>query len=238
MSNAIRLSIKFFKEIKGFQEDTTGKIKAPDDYKMNVMKNIEQILAGGMRDTEMDKLLDRYKAEHPSPNEAYNFDEILSFFQIRAKKTQVKRDPNNLLEPGMFYYHPILQVAPKPPVVKQRDDGSFYTSYEEEEFFLEIKESFTFDDLVAYFYEVMELNGEGFKERDIGAFKHILRSYDLDTVLYTIREARFLAEDLTKPIPKSPFDIRDYVDAGMAVLEERKNICYMEGLDRVIPRTK
>lgn len=238
MSEAIRLSIKFFEEIKGFDKDSTGKVKAPDAYKVSVMSNIEQILAGGMDARELESYMDNYKGNHPQPKEAYSMDDILSFFQVNAKKTVVKRDPNNLLQAGAFYYHPALQVAPPPPTLIQLDDGSFQSSYESEEFFLEIKESFTFEDLVAYFYRVMEMDGTGFKERDIGAFKHILKSYDLDTILYTIDEARFLAEDLNKPRPRSPFDIRDYFNEGTEVLEGRKNTCYMEGLDRVIPRTK
>jgi hypothetical protein len=238
INDAIRLSIKFFEDVKGFPKDSTGKIKAPDKYKTDIMYNIEQVLAGGMKAGVLEQLMNEYKKEHPIPQEAYNIDDILKHFHVDAKKSDIKRDPNNLLEPGRFYFHPALQVAPPPPVTVQLDDGSFKSSYEDEEFFLEIKESFTLEDLVGYFYKVMTVDGSGFKERDIGAFKHILKSYDLDTILYAIDESRFLAEDLGKPAPKSPFDIRDYFDAGEAVLEDRKNTCYMEGLDHVIPRTK
>lgn len=238
MSNAVRLSIKFFEEIKGFGHDSTGKVKAPDSYKLMVMKNIEEVLAGGMSSETMEDYLKRYKEEHEAPEEAYLFDDILSHFKVQARKRIVKRDPNNLLEPGKFYYHPALQVAPPPPVVFQLDDGTFQSSYETEEFFLEVKESFTFEDLTAYFYKVMGLDGQGFKERDMGAFKHIMKSYDVDTILYTIDAALFYAEDYCKSLPKNPFDIRDYIDEGQYNLEERKNTCYMEGLDRVIPRLK
>lgn len=236
MNDAIRLSIKFFKEIKGFGEDATGKVQAPDKYKVDVMKNIEQLLAGGTSVKEMETLMNRYKAVHPNPQEVYMVDEILSHFKVKADKKEVKRDPNNLLEPGRFYYHPALQVAPPPPTIMQREDGTFYSSYEDEEFFLEIKECFTLCDLVDYFYKVMEIDVD-FKERDMGAFKHILKSYDIDTVMYMINEAKAMSEDYGKPTPTSPFDIRDYADDAIAVLEDRKNSAYMEGLDRVIPRT-
>lgn len=238
MSNAIRLSIKFFGDIKQFGTDSTGKVKAPDSYKLMVMRNIEELLAGGMSAETMEQCFERYKKEHEAPEEAYSIDDILSYLKIPARKRIMKRDENNLLEPGKFYYHPALQVAPPPPVVIQLDDGTFQSSYETEEFFLEVKESFTFDDLVAYFYKVMGLDGQGFKERDIGAFKHIMKSYDIDTILYTIDAALFYAEDYCKSLPKNPFDIRDYIEEGEHNLEERKNTCYMEGLDRVIPRLK
>lgn len=238
LNEAIRLSIKFFEEVKGFDKDNTGKVNAPDAYKVSVMKNIEEILAGGMNARELESYIEEYKSRHEAPHEAYSIDDILSFFRVHAKKGNIERDPNNLLQAGQFYYHPALQVAPPPPTVVQLDDGTFQSSYEVEEFFLEVKESFTCENLVDYFYQVMGQDGQGFKDRDVGAFKHIMKSYDLDTILYTIDEARFLAEDLNKPIPRSPFDIRDYFEYGEAVLEERKNTCYMEGLDRVIPRTR
>jgi hypothetical protein len=237
LNEAIRLSIKFFEEIKGFGKDSTGKVKAPDNYKVSVMANIEQILEGGMSVKDLEHYISEYKRVHEAPQEVYSIDDILKFFNVNAKKSVVQRDPNNLIQAGTFYYHPALQVAPPPPTVIQLDDGTFESSYETENFFLEIKESFTYDDLVDYFYKVMGNDMQGFKERDIGAFKHILKSYDLDLVLYTIDESRFQSVDLNKPIPKSPFDIRDYFEFGELVLEDRKNTCYMEGLDRVIPRT-
>lgn len=234
-NESIRLSIKFFEEIKKFSRDAQGRIKASEKYKNIVMTNIEEIIAGGMNSKELEALIDRYKTTCETPSEAYSIDDILSFFKVKADKKAVEKNPNNLLEVGAFYYHPALQIAPPPPVITILDDGTFKSSYDTEEFFLEIKECFTLEDLVDYFYKIMGYN-DGFKDRDIGAFKHILKSYELDAVLYTIDESRFLAEDLSKPIPKNPFDMRDYMEEGIAVLEERKNICYMEGLNRVIPR--
>jgi hypothetical protein len=235
INDAIRLSIKFFKEIKGFSEDAQGKVKAPDAYKVSVMKNLEQLLAGGTSVKEIETLMNRYKTTHPSPKDVYSIDEILSYFKVKAEKQEIKRDPNNLLEHGKFYFHPALQIVPPPPTIIQLPDGTFQSSYETEEFFLEIKECFTLSDLVDYFYKVMEIDVD-FKERDMGAFKYVLKSYDIDAVLYMIDEARAVSEDMGKSNPTSPFDIRDYAESAIAILEDRKNLAYMEGLDRVIPR--
>jgi hypothetical protein len=237
INEAISLSIMFFKGLKKFPSDEQGKVKAPEKYKLLIMENFEQLLNGGESPKVLAQYMKRYSEEHPSPQEVYNMEDILNYFKVAYKKSEVKRDPNNLLEPGKFYFHPALQVAPPPPVVYQLDDGTFKSSYDDEPFFLEIKESFTWDDLVGYFYKVMELDGEGFKDRDMGAFKHIMKgNVNLDLILYTIDEARFQAEDVGKPRPKNPFDIRDYMDEGATVLEDRMNTCYMEGLDHVIPR--
>lgn len=235
-NTAIRLSIKFFLELKGFKRDSNQRIEAPDSYKNKIMNEVQQILQGGTNATVLEEYMDRYKKEHPSPREVYSVQDILNHFQVAVKKKVIEQDPNNLIEQGKFYYHPALQVAPPPPTVIQLEDGTFESSYESEEFFLEIKERFTLDDLVNYFYNIMDVKDSGMKERHLGAFKHILKSTDIDTLLYTIDEAKAMAEDLNKPRPKNPFDITDYIDYGTEVLEERKNTCYMEGLDRVIPR--
>lgn len=233
---AIRLSLRFFDEVKQLDKDDTGKIKAPNSYKTSIMENIEQLLAGGLDEGTLGSYFEAYVKEHPSPKEAYNVDDVLKFLGVESKRKEIKRDPNNLMHPNAFYYHPVLQLTPPPPVVRQLDDGSFVSSYEEEDFFLEMKDSFTYEDLVDYFHKVMNISGEGYRQRDVGAFKHLLKSHSLDEVLYTIDASRFYAEDYSKPLPKNPFDIRDYTDEGASVLDERKNTCYMEGLDRVIPR--
>lgn len=236
-NTAIRLSVKFFTEVKDFELDSTGRVKAPSSYKITIMKNLEEILGGGMTGEEIEGHFDAFKKKHPKPKEAYDIDDIFKWLGVSATKKEVVHDPNNLMKPGAFYYHPALQVAPGPPIVHQLDDGSFVSSYDNEPFFLEMKDSFTYEDLVDYFHEVMGLKGEGYKQRDVGAFKHMMKSHDLDAMLYTIDAARFYAEDYSKPLPKNPFDVRDYIDEGEATLEGRKNTCYMEGLDRVIPRS-
>lgn len=233
---AIRLSLKFFTDIKQLEKDSTGKVKAPNSYKAAIMENIEALLAGGMTEGELSTCLGDYKKAYPTDTDVYNVDDLLKRMGVSKKRGEIKQDPNNLMRNGSFYYHPALQVSPPPPVIRQLDDGSFVSSYEEEEFFLEMKDSFTYEDLVNYFHSVMGIKGEGYLQRDIGAFRHLLKSHDLDTLLYTIDAARFYAEDYSKPLPKNPFDVGDYIDEGESIFEERKNTCYMEGLDRVIPR--
>lgn len=234
-NQAIRLSIKFFEEVKGFGKGADGKVQAPDNYKHLIMNSILEILQGGMSPQELEALINRYRLTVERPEEVYGIEEVIAHFGIKVVKGKPKKDPDNLLERGKFYYHPALQVVPPPPVIRQLDDGSFEASYENEDFFLEMKERFTLDELVEYFYNRIGIDG-GFRDRDKGAFRHVLKTYDIDVVLYTIDESNALAQDLNKPKPQSPFDIRDYLEEGKVILEERKNTCYMEGLDRVIPR--
>lgn len=237
MSQAIRLSVKFFTDVKGFKKNAQGKVEAPDTYKKQIMKNIESVLAGGMEPAELERLMDVYITKTPSHEQTYDIDEILKALGVRATKGAVKHNPDNLMEHGKFYYHPALQIAPPPPTVEILPDGTFRSSYEEStEFYLEMRESFTLDDLVDYFYKKSRGDSR-FREKHKGAFRHMLKHWTLDEVLYGIDEAVMVSLDLNKDPITSPFDIDEYYEEACAMLEERKNTLYTGGLDHVIPRS-
>ncbi|MEK1828902.1 hypothetical protein AAAC51_07075 [Priestia megaterium] len=113
-------------------------------------------------------------------------------------------DPENLLTLGQFYYHPRLQVVPPPPVLDIKDDGTINSSYEEEPFYLEIVDKMTVQDLLDYFYYKANVKPqEAVKARDIGAFEHLLKFWDVDFILYLIDESVVVSLDYGRPIPKS-----------------------------------
>jgi hypothetical protein len=233
MSDAIKLSIKFFTEVKGFPRDPKGMVIADNNYKNLVMKSFEQLVAGGMSPTKMIEMMDSYRVDYKTPMEAYTMEDILTYYRVNAKKSQRKVDPDNLLEYGRFYYHPALQIAPPPPVIDVLPDGTFKASYEEDpNFYLEVKESFTLDDLADHFYKRCGITKQRSRQADKGAFKHILKSVDLDVILYAIDEA-ISCDD----IPRTAFDIDNYFDQAELILDDRKNTLHMEGLDHVIPRS-
>jgi hypothetical protein len=232
MSEAVKLSVHFFTVVKGFERDIQGMILADNNYKIIVMQSFDQLLAGGASAEVMIDLMNRYKNDHKSPMEAYTMEEIFKFYKVDATKSQRKVDPDNLLEYGRFYYHPALQIAPPPPTVSVNVDGTFSASYEEDTFYLEIKEKYTVDDLVDRFYKRAGITKQRNRTADKGAFKHLLKSNELDVILYAIDEA-VISDD----IPRSPFDLSDHLDNAELVLEDRMNTLHMEGLDHVIPRT-
>jgi hypothetical protein len=232
MSDAIKLSIKFFTEIKGFARDPKGMIIADNTYKTLVMNSFEQLLAGGSTTEMMSERMNQYRIDHKSPMEAYTMEDILTFYSVSATKSQRKIDPDNLLEYGRFYYHPALQIAPPPPVIEVNLDGTFTASYEQDPtFYLEVKESFTIDDLIDHFYRRCEIVKQRSRQVEKGAFKHILKSYELDVILYAIDEA-IACDD----VPRTAFDLEDYFLQAEWILDDRKNTLHMEGLDHVIPR--
>lgn len=231
MSDAVKLSVKFLTEIKQFPRDSKGVVQAPEAYKTTVWKSFEQILAGGTAAATINEAMDTYKATHPTPNEVYTIADILAYVQIEAKKGVRKRNPDNLLEEGRFYYHPALQIAPPPPVITINNDGTFSSSYDQDDqFYLEVKEEFTLEDLVDYYYTRFPDQRKKM-DRDKGAFKYLLKSMDLDVILYCIEEA-----SMQEQPPRSILELDDYELEASLILEDRKNTLYEAGLDHVIPK--
>lgn len=234
MKDSAKLTIKFLTEVKQFPRDNKNMIQAPEAYKDTIWESFEKFLLSGVTADEMDAWLDQYIATHPTPKEAYTIADIISYLKVDVQKRQPivrKVNPDNLLEAGRFYYHPALQIAPPPPVITINNDGTFSSSYDnEEEFFLEMKEEFTLEDLVDYYYTRFPDQRKKM-ERDKGAFKYLLKSADLDVILYCIEEG-----SRDEDPPRSILELDDYEKNARLILQDRQNTLYEVGLDHVIPR--
>jgi len=236
-NDTIALCIQFFEQVKQFGKDANGKIMAPGHYKAAVMKDIDELMAGNMTFQKIHEAITTYVNRGPEKmKETYLVSHLLEAERIPYQKGVKQHNPDNLLMPMKFYYHQALQITPPPPVVVQLPDGSFHSSYEP--FYLEIRESFTVDDLVDYFYSKAAMTASTTRDKDKGAFRHMLKTYDVDFLLHLIDEAFAQALDRGAQIPHEPFMIQEYVAETHLVYENRKNICYEGGFDRVIPRTR
>lgn len=236
-NETIALSILFFEEVKAFQRNVNGKIQAPSHYKFTVMQDIQELLAGDMTYGQLEEAIRRYvKGNPPKLKETYLLSEILNMLRIPYKKGVQQVVQDNLVLSGHFYYHPELQLTPPPPVIDQLPTGEFVSNYEE--FYLEIKEVFTLEDLVHYFYKKVGVHEQTTMERDKGAFRHMLKSYDVDFILHLIDEAYANSMDRGAALPKEPFAIQDYVQDARLVYDNRKNTCFEGGFDHVIPRNR
>lgn len=232
----IILASMFLQDIKEFKKDGHGIISCDPNYKKEVINDIGEILAGGSITAAQIKELFLKEKENPDKTLFYKPSSILDKYKITyVKKSYI--DPENIMVPGQFYYHPRLQITPPPPVLQISDDGTFKASYEDEPFYLEIVDKFTKKDLVDYFYaKTGAAPKEATVARDIGAFEHMLRFWDCDFILYLIDEAFACSMDSGRPLPKSPLDIQHFEEEANAVYESRKITCYEEGLDRVLSR--
>lgn len=231
---SIRLASKFLLEVKGFKKDGRGKIETVDLYKKTTIQSFQNLLDNGNEYDNMIIMINNFVKDCDKPSEVYNMEEIFKFYGVTPKqKRRVQKaiPQDSLLKAGRFYYHPALQEAPPPPVVEALPDGTFKSSYDDEEFFLEIKDSFTLDDLVEYMYKRVPQMRRTHREREKGAFKHILQYTELDVLLYAIDEGA-----VDEQAPRSAFDFEDYVEQAERIYEERQNTLFTEGLDHVIPR--
>lgn len=232
----VRLSKRFLVEIKGFRTNAKDMVECTDKYREIVYKSFQKLVNTNITEQQLDKMIDHYKLEHDTPSEAYDIDDVIKFYKVEVKAMKspiIQVNPDNIIQAGKFYYHPALQIAPPPPMVEMLPDGTFKSSYDDEQFFLEIKEEFTLDDLVDYFYRRIPSVKQKYREREKGAFKHMLKSTDPDIILYSIDEGA-VAED----VPTCAFDIQEFIENAEYILQGRKNTLYMEGLDHVIPRSK
>jgi len=238
MNESTMLTIKFLTEIKQIQKDSEGKIAVNVSYKQKILEEVQGLLAGDLDMPTIYSAMERYKNEPVKHVETYNVEEILNYFKIPFTKKQVVYNPDNLMNPQRFYYHQQLQVTPPPPSLVQHKDGSFQASYELEPFYLEMRDCYTVEDLLEYFYSRMNIHERLNVERDKGAMKHLLKSFDLDLILHLIDEAYAQSMDRGVQLPQEPFGIREYLSDAILLYEARKNTCFEGGLNRVIPRTK
>lgn len=81
---------------------------------------------------------------------------------------------NSLLKKDVFYYHNLLQVRSRPAMLNMKT-----LEFNSNPFFIEMKISFTINDLLNYFYTTtnQELSFRD-EKKDIGALNFLLKSYN------------------------------------------------------------
>jgi hypothetical protein len=195
------------------------------------LNKIEDLLARGISEETIAECIER---------DAYSLDKLASN-HARPKSSK------NLIQPNQFYYHPALQVAPPPPVIKINDDGTFTESYSEEEFFLKIKECFTLQDAIEYLYSKSIISSIDKKEAPM---KYVYENKimpvanqwasaglnALDLLLFTIDAAHnILAQDtsLQMKLENGIFGLIDYIDHGLEIYKEKVNYCKLSDLTHV-----
>jgi hypothetical protein len=214
---------KTITELTNFYFDKLGMKEAHINWKKKIFKDIEDTARKGFSLNEIEKAISR---------DAENFRSLL-----KASKN------DNLIQENQFYYHPHLQVAPSAPIIHQNDDGTFMEV--KEDFYLKLREVFTVDDAVEYFYSKFP-NVSRNKKRDTGGVMYLYSKIleptiasigadgmnALDLLLFAIDTALYIAYDGDKRVAML-LNLQDYVDEAMYIYEEKINYAKLNGLDKV-----
>jgi hypothetical protein len=142
-----------------------------------------------------------------------------------------------LIEQGKFYYHSALRILPPPPISFLNEKGEIVIEYSP--FYLEIKKSFTDEHLLQYY--LMRFNMKldiVHKKRFLGGINHLVQTYGIDEILFTIDfYSDLVTTDNVYP-PRIPLDIERYVAEGIETLERKKAIEQREGINCVVPKPR
>jgi hypothetical protein len=127
---------------------------------------------------------------------------------------------------------------PPPPTSYIGRDGSVH--HTEEEWYLEMVESFTDKDLLDYFCQefLIELTHPADIKQFKGALVHLVDRYSLDLVLFTID---YVVDQVIAGLalsPNQPLDIKAYMPIVEDLYEEKKAQEKVAGVDHIVPRNK
>jgi hypothetical protein len=197
---------------------------------------------------KMEYLLDEYGATESLIQEC--IEENANGFEALVKKKHQGGSPKpgkNLLKPGQFYYHPMLQEAPPAPTITINSDGSFTESYASDEFYLKMKEYFDIGQAIEYLADKIKLRKY---ERNEGQMRYVYENKiipvaeelesaginPVDLLLFTIDAAyNILTNDTSKELKLNSgiFGLSDYIDDGLEIYKDKINFCRLSDISHV-----
>lgn len=193
---------------------------ATDKERRITEATIQYLIDSGLKDSEIIKAIESSLGDYLSPE---NLPEDLWLNSLTAR--------------GEYYYSKELQLIPPAPTFDLLNHKESY-----EPFYIEIKPSYTYLDLIDYFYN--NLSGQEFKDikRDTGAFAHLISKYSkihqaiqgLDFVLALIASAR---DDENRPEHLSILQLSNYQSdtlEKMKTIVDESKLC---GSNKIIWRS-
>ena len=198
------------------------------DYKQSILNGFRALTQSGWTDRELiHHLLKVSKTE-----ERETFD-LFSYFQSK-KPTEV-----NLLTKPKVYYHNLLRLTSPPPVI-DFDYNTGEAIRKVEPYFLEMRASFSIRELVDYFKSkthlyVSEVMPDA---RIIGAFKWLIKNFELELILFMIDEAEIQISSGRSQSLKNPSDVHEFFVPAKLQYEKKRNACKLAGGDQIVPRRR
>lgn len=155
----------------------------------------------------------------------------------RFFKTINSSSSPNLIAVNRFYYHNELRVFPEPPT-RELNINTGEIEKTEFEYFLEMKASYTMNDLVNYIYSkdsfsLLKNNENRLK----GGLKSLLCKYDIEVILFTIDTVDVLYAPNQRKI-KNIFEIEDYIYEGNVNLNMKTTEAVYNNTNTIVPKKR
>lgn len=209
----------------GFIETFYGKKECPANVKKDILHFMEDLLYDGFTTEEIEERWQAFADHNPG-----TMPKLMALY---------KQGPTslNLLKPGVFYFHNLLQVVPGAPKRNLDLDSGTITAVGQE-YFLEMRASLTVDQLVDYYAKQFGLRlNESDKKRDIGRFKWLLKNHDTESILFMIDAAANLALDMDWAIVE-PIKLAEYKREANEMKMAKVTEIRQAGAEQIVPRKR
>lgn len=149
----------------------------------------------------------------------------------------VVKSTGNLLNPDKFYYHNELRCYPPPPK-RYWDINSGEIISEKQDYFLEMKASYTVENMVSYLSKKESLKKAlQDKNRAIGSINFLLKKYDIDYLLFLFDTANDIYTSKQKYI-RSLVEISEFEDEAKINYEQKITESNISGQNKVINKKR
>jgi hypothetical protein len=198
------------------------------EEKREILERFEDLFAFGWTIEGISKVIKRFMQEHPGvrPDIAKLFSKAYS-------------PEKNLISPDAFYYHNQLRITPGAPK-RELDINTGEIKKVEEEYYLEMKASYTIDNLVDYYVTQLRLHIDAYERKKlVGAFKYLLKSHDVESLLFMIDVASntVYSEDRDRN-GFTPFKLTDYRTFANQQRDAKRTENILSGDDKIVPRKR
>lgn len=189
--------------------------------KINIIKVITEVLKNGATSTDIIK---KIRMCNDNNRDYYGF-----FKSIKSS--------GNLLNPDKFYHHNELRIVPGPPKrVWDINTGEIVNI--DQEHYLEMKASYTIDDVVKYIEKrdflsktIQDIN------RARGSISFLLKKYDIDFLLFLFDTVNDIYSSKQK-FARSLIEVSEYEDEAKQNYEQRITESKINNIDKVIPKKR
>lgn len=227
----------FLTKVKRMTKDSLGKFAGTAAYKKQLMEDAYNCLSSGFSYDKLNTLMDLADAQDAL---CYNLSEYIQTKNTSCEKVVVKKhiiNPDNCLKIGEFYYHPSLQTTSRPPRFTMNPHTMELEKQPPEPFFLEMKDTFTVEELTQYFIQQTGTD-DSYPQRHFTQFKNMVKTYGIDLVLYLIDASVAYARDEQEQMPAVPSFIQARIEDAKKMYDTRKEIAREGGLTHVYPKQR